>query len=139
MRGCTKEGQSSRKCFVSSILSSVGHTGFNLKPRTQSTIFISGNKDLDFCRQRRKPISSMFDLEDRRQRQKSLICVSSTQQVFVASDKSSSSRTKIFLMLNILPSYKRDDRLHGFADHKSPRLEGCFNGESRFLHLLDQS
>ena len=47
----------------------------------------------------------MFDIEDRRQRQKSLMFVSRTQQVFVASDKnlrpqrqkSSSSATKIVL------------------------------------------
>ena len=59
----------------------------SLKPSGHSTIFVAGNKDLIFCRQRRKRISSMFDIEDRRQRQKSFMFVSRTQQVSVASDK----------------------------------------------------
>ena len=58
-----------------------------LKSSAHSTIFVAGNRDLVFCRQRRKQTSSIFDIEDRRQRQKSFICVSRTQQVFVASDK----------------------------------------------------
>ena len=53
----------------------------------QNMIFVAGNRDLVFCRQRRKRIFSMYDIEDRRQRQKPFICVSRTQQVFVASDK----------------------------------------------------
>ena len=57
------------------------------KPSAHSTTFVAGNRDLVFCRQRRKRISSIFDIEDRRQRQKSFICASRTQQVFVASDK----------------------------------------------------
>ena len=57
------------------------------KPSTHSTTFVAGNRDLVFCRQRRKRTSSIFDIEERRQRQKSFIYVSSTQQVFVGNDK----------------------------------------------------
>ena len=78
-----------------------------LKPSAHSTIFVVGDNDLVFFRQRRKRISSMFDIEDRRQRQKSFLCVSRTQQIFVASDKNclpqrqkSSSSAKIIFDLN---------------------------------------
>ena len=60
---------------------------FLLKPSAHSTIFVAGNKGLLFRRQRRKRTSGMLDIEDRRQRQKSLMFVSRPQQVFVASDK----------------------------------------------------
>ena len=63
----------------------------SLKPSAHSTIFVTGNRDLVFCHQRRKRMSSKFDIEDHRQRQKSFICVSRTQQV-------SSPATKIFIL-----------------------------------------
>ena len=52
-----------------------------LKPSAHSTIFVAGKRDFVFCRQRRRRRSSIFDIEDRRQRQKSFMCVSRTQQV----------------------------------------------------------
>ena len=58
-----------------------------LKPSAHRTIFVAGSRDLVFCRQRRKRLFSIFDIEDRRQRQKSFVCVSRTLQLFVASDK----------------------------------------------------
>ena len=59
----------------------------HVKPSAHSAIFVAGNRDLVFCRQRRKRMSSIFDIEDRRQGQKSFICVCRTQQVFVAEDE----------------------------------------------------
>jgi len=58
-----------------------------LTPSAHSTTFIAGKRDLVFCLQRRKRISSILDTEDSRQRQTSFICVSCTQQVLVASDE----------------------------------------------------
>ena len=68
-----------------------------LKPSPHSTIFVDGNRDLVFCRQRRKRISSIFDNEDRRQRQKSCICFPHTASFRRQRQQSSSSTTKIVL------------------------------------------
>ena len=63
-----------------------------LKPSAHRTIFVTGNRDLVFCHQRRKRISSIFDIEDCRQRQKSFISnmfssLTTEDKTSVASDK----------------------------------------------------
>ena len=69
----------------------------HLKPSAHNTNFVTGNRDLVFCRQRRKRLSSIFDIEDRRQRQKSFICFPHTANFRRQLQKSSSSATKIVL------------------------------------------
>ena len=73
--------------FMLAVLTLLLQNTSSFKPSAHSTIFAADDKDLVFCRQRRKRNSSMFDIEDHRQRKQSLMLVSRTQQVFVASDK----------------------------------------------------
>ena len=69
----------------------------SLKPSAHSTIFVANNRDLVFCRQLRKRISSIVDIEDRRLRQKSFLCFQHTASFRRERQKSSSSATKIVL------------------------------------------
>ena len=70
----------------------------SFKPSAHSMIFVAGNRDLVFCRQWRKRISSIFDIDDRHQRQKPFICVSPHTASFRCQrQKCSYSVTKIVL------------------------------------------
>jgi len=82
-------------CFILSASSCVVRPTYqaspSFRPSTKSTIFVAGNRDLVFCRQRRKRISSIFDTKDRRQRQESFMR-------FPGHSKFSSPATKIILL-----------------------------------------
>ena len=73
-----------------------------IKPSAHSTIFVAGNRDLVFCRQRRKRISSIFVL-------KIVVSDKNLSYVFPALSKFSSSATKIFVLSyeNLRPQLRK--------------------------------